>query len=277
MFQINFPTQTTPGVYSIVIGPNIADYSGTLMDQDLDSINGGADDIFTGRFFLNGTAFVPAILGHDPGSGQLRVAISNGNNGFSDAIFASISTAVTWVDVVTGDFNGDGKTDVAARVLQSGQWWVGINTGNAFSFSLWTTWSPNVTWVDVHAADFTGDGKDDIVGRYLQGGQWWVATSLGAERLALVTTLAQYTTTEARILWEDRPGTGSRWTALLPVLTGRTFLGGLDPEGAVEHGGDLGGCASGRLHRRRQRRHCRPRAGIRPVVGGAVHEHVLHQ
>ena len=184
MFQLNFATQTTPGVYSIVIGPNIADYSGTLMDQDLDGINGGADDIYTGRFFLNGTTagpFVPAILGHDSNSGQLRVAISNGNNGFNDAIFATISTSVQWVNFVTGDFNGDHKTDVAARDNVAGNWWVGINTGNAFSFSVWATWSasPAITWADVQAADFNGDGKDDIIGRYLQGGTWWVGASLG--------------------------------------------------------------------------------------------------
>jgi hypothetical protein len=184
VFQLNFATQTTPGVYSIVIGPNIADFSGTLMDQDLDGINGGADDIYTGRFFLNGTTtgpFVPAILGHDSLSGQLRVSISNGNNGFNDAIFATISTGVQWVNFITGDFNGDGKTDVAARDNIAGNWWVGINTGNAFSFSVWATWSANpaVTWVDVQAADFNGDGKDDIIGRYLQGGTWWVGASLG--------------------------------------------------------------------------------------------------
>src|SRR5207249_5564970 len=144
--------------------------------------DGESTDIYIGRFFLNGTAngpFVPAILGHDSVSAQLRVAISNGNNGFNDAIFASISTAVTWVNFITGDFNGDGKTDVAARDNRAGNWWVGINAGASFSFSVWTRWSPNVTWVDVMAADFNGDGKGDIVGRYKQGGQWWVATSLG--------------------------------------------------------------------------------------------------
>src|SRR5262249_5240078 len=41
----------------------------------------------------------------------------------------------------------------------------------------------------------------------------------------------------ARILWEDRTGPRemSRWTALLPLLTERSFLGGLDVESAIEH------------------------------------------
>jgi hypothetical protein len=60
---------------------------------------------------------------------------------------------------------------------------------------------------------------------------------LNGEQRALVAALAEQTTPEARILWEDRPGkTGaSSWTALLPLLTGRPFLGGLDPDADIEH------------------------------------------
>jgi hypothetical protein len=60
---------------------------------------------------------------------------------------------------------------------------------------------------------------------------------LGAERLNVVAALAEKTTNEARILWEDHHGTrqSSHWTALLSHLTGRAFVGGLDPEAAIEH------------------------------------------
>lgn len=60
---------------------------------------------------------------------------------------------------------------------------------------------------------------------------------LGAERLAVVERVRQATTAEARILWEDRPAARleSRWTALLPVLTGRSFVGGLDAGAGIEH------------------------------------------
>jgi hypothetical protein len=60
---------------------------------------------------------------------------------------------------------------------------------------------------------------------------------LGDERRALVETLEAKTTPDARILWEDRPGTrlSSRWTALLPLLTDRAYVGGLDPDGAIAH------------------------------------------
>jgi hypothetical protein len=60
---------------------------------------------------------------------------------------------------------------------------------------------------------------------------------LSDERQRVVDILANETTIEGRILWEDRPGqTGSgRWTALLPVLTERAYLGGLDAHAGIQH------------------------------------------
>lgn len=58
------------------------------------------------------------------------------------------------------------------------------------------------------------------------------------EQQTFVQGLIAQTTDEARILIEDVPP-GSRpgwnWTALLPTLTGRAFLGGLDPDARFEH------------------------------------------
>jgi hypothetical protein len=58
---------------------------------------------------------------------------------------------------------------------------------------------------------------------------------LTPDRAATIQTLLDKTTPEGRILWEDRPGRGHGWTAMLAVLTERSFLGGLDAEGRVEH------------------------------------------
>lgn len=60
---------------------------------------------------------------------------------------------------------------------------------------------------------------------------------LGEARSALVSAVAEQTSPQARILWEDRRGGRgeSRWTALLPLLTGRAFVGGLDAEADIEH------------------------------------------
>jgi hypothetical protein len=60
---------------------------------------------------------------------------------------------------------------------------------------------------------------------------------LNPQQKAVLEALAKHTTPQARILWEDppvRPST-SAWTALLPVLTQRTFLGGLAPRAAFDY------------------------------------------
>jgi hypothetical protein len=64
-----------------------------------------------------------------------------------------------------------------------------------------------------------------------------LAIGLDAHRVDVVEQLRAHTTPEARILWEDRPlaRKDSRWAALLPRLTGRRYVGGLDPEGFIEH------------------------------------------
>jgi hypothetical protein len=73
---------------------------------------------------------------------------------------------------------------------------------------------------------------------------------LGPEREAVAAAVRQATTDEARVLWEDcrLPPGSPQWTALLPVLTGRAFLGGLDAEAGIEHtcGGLLEGSLAGR-------------------------------
>ena len=83
--------------------------------------------------------------------------------------------------------NGDGRADIVGRVLQSGQWWVGLSNSSGFSTTLWATWNPGVTWVDVQVGDFNGDGKADISGRAAELGFWYTGISNGST--AFVTSL----------------------------------------------------------------------------------------
>ncbi len=61
---------------------------------------------------------------------------------------------------------------------------------------------------------------------------------LSGEQEALVAVVKRHTTAEARVLWDDGDAAppGWNWTALLPVLTDRAYLGGLDPACGVESG-----------------------------------------
>jgi hypothetical protein len=60
---------------------------------------------------------------------------------------------------------------------------------------------------------------------------------LEADQIEVAARLARHTTPAARILWEDRRvgRLEPHWTPLLPLLTGRTFVGGLDPDAGIEH------------------------------------------
>lgn len=60
---------------------------------------------------------------------------------------------------------------------------------------------------------------------------------LTADQEEFVRGLVERTTPEARILLEEANplAPGWNWTALLPDLTGRAFLGGLDPDACFEH------------------------------------------
>jgi subtilisin-like proprotein convertase family protein len=53
-FIITFAQQTTPGFYSLTVGPTISDYGGNLMNQNKNGTNGEADDAFRRLVFLNG-------------------------------------------------------------------------------------------------------------------------------------------------------------------------------------------------------------------------------
>jgi len=64
-----------------------------------------------------------------------------------------------------------------------------------------------------------------------------LAIGLGSDREAVIGALQSHTTSDGRILWEDRPNLSAtgHWTALLPVLTDRAYLGGLDASAGIEH------------------------------------------
>lgn len=83
------------------------------------------------------------------------------------------SPTLGFQDITSGDFNGDGRTDIAGRT-NGGQWWaaMGNATEPGFENVLIGGWSPSTVWQSVAAGDFNNDGVMDIVGR-AENGQWW--------------------------------------------------------------------------------------------------------
>jgi hypothetical protein len=60
---------------------------------------------------------------------------------------------------------------------------------------------------------------------------------LNEDQQAIVEVLRTHTTSQARILWEDRhvAPRSPHWTPLLALLTERAYVGGLDAEAGIEH------------------------------------------
>jgi hypothetical protein len=88
--------------------------------------------------------------------------------------------------VVTGDFNGDGKTDIARTRSGWDSWRVFISNGTGFSVQAWSV-APEqalVNYGDGHevvlVGDFNGDGKTDIARTRSGEDSWRVFLSTGA-------------------------------------------------------------------------------------------------
>ncbi|RJF92813.1 hypothetical protein D3871_28020 [Noviherbaspirillum saxi] len=83
-----------------------------------------------------------------------------------------------WMDSTVwlpGDFNGDGRTDIAGVWNDGGSVTIAVFLSDGTKFPGWTQWSvkdggwmDNVKWV---AGDFNGDGRTDIGAAWNNGGQ----------------------------------------------------------------------------------------------------------
>lgn len=115
-----------------------------------------------------------ANIFNDGGQASIDVHLSNGSNGFSHQRWATRQggfwDAQKWV---AGDFNGDGKDDLAKVFDDAGQADIDVHvsSGNTFSMQRWVTrqggyWN-NQQWV---VGDFNGDGADDLAKSFDDGG-----------------------------------------------------------------------------------------------------------
>jgi hypothetical protein len=92
------------------------------------------------------------------------------------------SGGVQWLDVVNGDFDGDGNADIIGRNSSNNQWWMLANAtqnSNGATFGAKNVylgaWSSEVQWDQTLAGNFLGDpgGKTQVAG--LTGSTWWIS------------------------------------------------------------------------------------------------------
>lgn len=136
----------------------------------------GRDDII---------AFVRSTKGND-GDGDVWVALSDGQT-FVDARVWHQDFCFGLEACLIGDFNGDGRDDIAAATGPagngSGDVWVAVSNGSAFvDAEVWGSISgcvPNGASYTCMAGNFDGEQGDDIVSYDRGSRRAWVIASMG--------------------------------------------------------------------------------------------------
>ena len=142
-------------------------------------------NVMTGDFNGNGRT---EIIGRDSRGywyGAETVATGQWAGKLSFTYRGAFGISATWQDVMTGDFNGDGKTDIIGR--DSRGYWYGAETvatgqwAGYLSFTYRGAFGISATWQNVMTGDFNGDGKTDLIGRDARG-YWYVGESIATAR-----------------------------------------------------------------------------------------------
>lgn len=109
---------------------------------------------------FNGDGHVDLVVanqGSGTGTGNLCLLLGNGTGSFGAA--TNIAT-VDPAGIVSADFNGDTKPDLAVCGNGSYNMWIYLNTGaGSFTPTSFTVWA---TPIAVTSNDFNGDGKPDL-------------------------------------------------------------------------------------------------------------------
>jgi subtilisin-like proprotein convertase family protein len=167
IFQITFPTQSTPGLYTLTFGPNLTDFAGDLMDQNQNGVNGEAvGDDYTGHFVIgapNLGHFIVTGAGFGGGPEVRVVDVSTGLAKFD--FFAYDPNFHGGVRVATGDVNGDGTPDIITGPGPGGGPEVKVFDGvTGAVIRDFMAFDPNFNGgVFVASGDVNGDGFSDIL------------------------------------------------------------------------------------------------------------------
>lgn len=84
------------------------------------------------------------------------------------------------IPTISGDFDGDGRTDVAMATGFSNAWWVGLSSPGEFTMDGWLNPAALGEFANHIVGDFNGDGRDDIATMQVATGRMFVGLSTGS-------------------------------------------------------------------------------------------------
>lgn len=138
------------------------------------SHTGGVSKTKLGDFNGDGLTDMAGFLG-TPGSGVApwKICLSTGTN-FTCSDWTAHNAGLQGA---VGDYNGDGRTDLAAYNFTLAQWRMCLSTGTNFTCSMWSG-----SGHDEAQGDYNGDGIDDFAAYTGASGKWRFSFSLKNER-----------------------------------------------------------------------------------------------
>lgn len=136
---------------------------GTFQPSVFYPVSGGTFFVIVGDFNGDGKLDIAVQAGSDTHLRSVAILLGNGDGTFQAPIFSSLDTSLScggWL--AAGDFNGDGKLDVAAGYgCGSAAISVLLGNGNG-TFQPFVDYATAPEPVAVAVGDFNGDGKLDI-------------------------------------------------------------------------------------------------------------------
>ncbi len=137
--------------------------------------HGGTGNCITGDF--NGDGMTD-IAGYTGSGGSWHVTLSSGINFNANGTGYWTGHGGGTGNCITGDFNGDGLTDIAGYTGANNIWHVTLSSGTNFNENGSGSWSGHGGGVsNCKIGDFNGDGSTDIAGYTGSSGNWHVTLS----------------------------------------------------------------------------------------------------
>lgn len=147
------------------------------MPSELSDWTLAGDFTGSGKTSIARTAFEQDLWGRTWAWNHWHMAIPTGSSSFSFAEWrAGVFAADEREELIVGDFNGDGRTDIARAAPGYDGWVMDLSTGSTFQWpETWST-SPNAAYEGrtdvVLTGDFNGDGLTDVA-RASPGWRHW--------------------------------------------------------------------------------------------------------